>query len=88
MDARETEAEELIPLIGKLNRENGVVLNIHGRSLVNKSVIQMLRLHDGAAKIDGAPLNPAHTLELVRALADLDLGPCSINIASPAPSAC
>ena len=59
-----------------------MVLNIHGRSLVNKSVIQMLRLHDGAAKIDGAPLNPAHTLELVRALADLDLGPCSINIAS------
>ena len=35
--ARETEAEELIPLIGKLNRENGVVLNIHGRSLVNYS---------------------------------------------------
>ena len=29
--ARETQAEEMIPLIGKLNRENGVVLNIHGR---------------------------------------------------------
>ena len=43
--ARETQAEEMIPLIGKLNRENGVVLNIHGRSLVNKSVIQLLRLH-------------------------------------------
>ena len=72
----------MIPLIGKLNRENGVVLNIHGRSLVNKSVIQLLRLHDGAAKIDGTPLNPEHTLELVQALFDLNLGPCSINIAA------
>ena len=80
--ARETQAEEMIPLIGKLNRENGVVLNIHGRSLVNKSVIQLLRLHDGAAKVDGTPLNPEHTLELVQALFDLNLGPCSINIAA------
>lgn len=38
--------EELIPLIGKLHRENGVVLSIHGRSLVSKSVIELLKLHD------------------------------------------
>ena len=52
-------AEELIPLIGKLHRENGVVLSIHGRSLVNKSVIELLKLHDFVSHIDGAPLNPA-----------------------------
>ena len=64
---REATAEELIPLIGKLHRENGVVLSIHGRSLVNKSVIELLKLHDFVSHIDGAPLNPAHSLELVRA---------------------
>ena len=79
---REATAEELIPLIGKLHRENGVVLSIHGRSLVNKSVIELLKLHDFASQIDGVPLNPAHSLELVRALADLNLGACSVNIAA------
>lgn len=81
---REATAEELIPLIGKLHRENGVVLSIHGRSLVNKSVIELLKLHDFVSHIDGAPLNPAHSLELVRALTELNLGACSINIAGPA----
>lgn len=79
---REATAEELIPLIGKLHRENGVVLSIHGRSLVNKSVIELLKLHDFVSHIDGAPLNPAHSLELVRALTELNLGACSINIAA------
>jgi len=79
---REATAEELIPLIGKLHRENGVVLSIHGRSLVNKSVIELLKLHDFVSHIDGAPLNPAHSLELVRALVELNLGACSINIAA------
>ena len=58
---REATAEELIPLIGKLHRENGVVLSIHYRSLVNKSVIELLKLHDFVSHIDGAPLNPAHS---------------------------
>ncbi|THD35818.1 MAG: glyceraldehyde-3-phosphate dehydrogenase, partial [Rothia mucilaginosa] len=69
---REATAEELIPLIGKLHR----------RSLVNKSVIELLKLHDFVSHIDGAPLNPAHSLELVRALVELNLGACSINIAA------
>jgi glyceraldehyde 3-phosphate dehydrogenase len=30
-------AEELIPLIGRLYRENNVVPSIHGRKLINKS---------------------------------------------------
>ena len=59
-----------------------MVLSIHGRSLVNKSVIELLKLHDFVSHIDGAPLNPAHTLELVRALTELNLGACSINIAA------
>ena len=79
---REATTEELIPLIGKLHRENGVVLSIHGRSLVNKSVIELLKLHDFVSHIDGAPLNPAHSLELVRALTELNLGACSVNIAA------
>ena len=33
-------AEELIPKIGRLYRENGVVLSIHGRSLINRNPVE------------------------------------------------
>jgi glyceraldehyde 3-phosphate dehydrogenase len=38
-------AEELIPLIGRLYRENNVVPSIHGRKLINKSATDLLKAH-------------------------------------------
>lgn len=78
---READAEAMIPLIGQLNRENGVVVNIHGRSLVNRSVIQILKLHRFARQIDAEELDPANSLGMLKDLLKLDLGPCSIDIA-------
>ncbi len=78
---REAEAEALIPLIGKLNRENGVVVSIHGRSLVNHSVIQILKLHRFARQIDNEELDPANSRALLEELVKLNLGPCSVGIA-------
>lgn len=78
---REAHAEAMIPLIGKLNRENGVVTSIHGRSLVNQSVIQILKLHRFARQIDAVELDPADSLKLLTELDKLDLGPCSIGLA-------
>ena len=42
---REALAEAMIPLIGQLYRNNNVVLSIHGRSLINRSVIEILKAH-------------------------------------------
>lgn len=78
---REAEAEALIPLIGKLNRENGVVVSIHGRSLVNHSVIQILKLHRFARQIDDEELDPANSRALLEELVKLNLGPCSVGLA-------
>lgn len=78
---READAEAMIPLIGKLNRENGVVVSIHGRSLVNRSVIQILKLHRFARQIDDEELDPKNSLAILNELLALNLGPCSIGIA-------
>ncbi|GGH64007.1 glyceraldehyde-3-phosphate dehydrogenase [Rothia aerolata] len=78
---READAEAMIPLIGKLNRENGVVVSIHGRSLVNRSVIQILKLHRFARQVDSEELDPANSLKILQELVKLDLGPCSVGIA-------
>ena len=41
--AREELAERMIPLIGGLYRDHGVVTSIHGRRLINRSAIALLK---------------------------------------------
>ena len=40
---REETAEKMLGLIGQLYRQHGVVVTLYGRSLVNRSVIQILK---------------------------------------------
>jgi glyceraldehyde-3-phosphate dehydrogenase type I len=74
-------AEELIPIIGRLYRQNGVVLSIHGRSLINRNPIELLKAHRYARHIDGRPLDVSKCSTLVRLLDQLNLGPASIDVA-------
>jgi glyceraldehyde 3-phosphate dehydrogenase len=78
---REALAEAMIPLIGRLYRDNNVVTSIYGRSLVNQSVIDILKAHRFARQIDNAELPVAETLPLLQALAELELGAASIDLA-------
>jgi glyceraldehyde 3-phosphate dehydrogenase len=78
---RETMAETMIPLIGRLYRENNVVTNIHGRSLINQSVISLLKAHRFARQIDDVELPVAETLPLLQTLVTLQLGAASLDLA-------
>ncbi|GAA1186439.1 glyceraldehyde-3-phosphate dehydrogenase [Nesterenkonia xinjiangensis] len=78
---RESMAEAMIPLIGRLYRENNVVTGIHGRKLVNQSAIDILKAHRFARQVDETELPIAETLPLVEALTTLDLGAASVDIA-------
>ncbi len=78
---RETMAEAMIPLIGRLYRENNVVTNVHGRSLINQSVIDLLKAHRFARQIDDVELPVTETLPLLEALVNLQLGAASIDLA-------
>ncbi|WGW14034.1 glyceraldehyde-3-phosphate dehydrogenase [Saxibacter everestensis] len=78
---REALAEAMIPLIGRLYRENGVVTSVHGRSLINQSVVGILKAHRFARQIDEVELPLEDTLPLLEALKDLNPGPASIDIA-------
>ncbi|ROZ64308.1 glyceraldehyde-3-phosphate dehydrogenase [Kocuria soli] len=77
---RETRAEAMVPVIGRLYRENKVVLNIHGRSLVHKSVTDILKAHRFARRVVGEELTTARTWELLTVLQNLDLGTCQIDL--------
>jgi glyceraldehyde 3-phosphate dehydrogenase len=78
---RETMAEAMIPLIGRLYRENNVVTSIHGRSLINQSVVSLLKAHRFARQIDEVELPVDETLPLLQALVTLQLGAASIDLA-------
>ncbi|WP_030839561.1 glyceraldehyde-3-phosphate dehydrogenase [Streptomyces hygroscopicus] len=77
---REEIAESMIPLIGKLHRERDVTVLLHSRSLVNKSVVSILKTHRFARQIAGVELSVTDTLPFLRALTTLDLGPSQIDI--------
>lgn len=70
----------MIPIIGRLYREKGVTILLHSRSLVNKSVISILRTHRFARQIEGEELSIEETLPFLEALTTLDLGPSKIDL--------
>ncbi|MFF4840492.1 glyceraldehyde-3-phosphate dehydrogenase [Streptomyces collinus] len=77
---REEIAESMIPLIGKLHREQDVTVLLHSRSLVNKSVVSILKTHRFARQIAGAELSVTETMPFLQALTTLDLGPSQIDL--------
>ncbi|HLP23520.1 MAG TPA: glyceraldehyde-3-phosphate dehydrogenase [Microbacteriaceae bacterium] len=78
--AREELAERMIPLIGELYRRHGVVTSIHGRRLVSRGAIDIIKAHRFARLLDGSELPLETTLSLLEALASLPPRPASIDL--------
>ncbi|NIB41276.1 glyceraldehyde-3-phosphate dehydrogenase [Pseudomaricurvus alkylphenolicus] len=77
---REALAEAMIPLIGKLNRERNVKLYMYGRSLVNLSVIELMKAHRRVRQVEENELSEFETYPLLEELSKLDLGPAHIDL--------
>ncbi|WP_395405741.1 glyceraldehyde-3-phosphate dehydrogenase (plasmid) [Arthrobacter sp. UC242_113] len=78
---REALAEAMIPVIGRLYREHNVVISIHGRSLINKSTMNILKAHRFARRMAKDELPLEETAPLLNTLAQLELGAAAIDIA-------
>ncbi|SJN08197.1 NADPH-dependent glyceraldehyde-3-phosphate dehydrogenase [Leucobacter sp. 7(1)] len=79
--AKQELAERMIPLIGQLYRDHDVVMSVHGRSLVGRSPIDIIRAHSFARKIDDVELPLEETSAIVEALATIQPGPASVDLA-------
>jgi glyceraldehyde 3-phosphate dehydrogenase (phosphorylating) len=77
---REEIAESMLPPIGRLYRNFGVVINIYGRTLVHQSAIEILKAHRFARQILENELSVRETNPVLEALAKLDLAPARIDI--------
>ncbi|MDC0662106.1 glyceraldehyde-3-phosphate dehydrogenase [Marinobacter sp. SS21] len=77
---RESTAEAMIPLIGRLYRKNNVVTSVYGRAIINQSVIGILRAHRYVRQVEDSELSVHDTLPILEALDGLELGCAHIDI--------
>ena len=77
---REEVAESMVPLIGKLYRDYGVVTTIYGRSLVHSSTIDILKAHRFARQVIKDELCMSSSFLVLQALSRLNLAPARIDI--------
>ena len=77
---REALAEGMIPLVGRLSREKNVKCYIYGRTLVNRSVLQIMKDHRYVRQVEGNELSEFETYPVFTHLSGLDLGPAHIDV--------
>ena len=77
---REALAEAMIPIVGGLSRERNVKCYIYGRSLVNESVLDIMKAHRWVRQIEDNELSEFETAPVLDAVSQLDLGPCHLDI--------
>ncbi|MBE0502416.1 MAG: glyceraldehyde-3-phosphate dehydrogenase, partial [Desulfuromonadales bacterium] len=77
---REAIGESMLPLIGKLYRDHGVITSVYGKSLVHKSVVDILRIHRFARQILENELSVRNSAPILKAMEKLDLAPGRIDI--------
>ena len=77
---REALAEAMIPLIGKLNRESNVGIYMYGRTLVNRSVIDLMKAHRRVRQVEENELSEFETFPILEALSKLNVGPAHVDL--------
>ncbi len=77
---REALAEDMIPMIGRLYRERNVKLYLYGSSLINRSVIDIMKSHRAVRQVEENELSEFETYPVLKALSALNLGACHLDI--------
>src|SRR5690606_29722166 len=77
---REALAQEMIPMIGKLESEKGVEIFLYGRTLNNRSVANIMKSHRRVRQVARNELSEFESHPVLRALCKLDLGPAQIDL--------
>ncbi|MEJ2043174.1 MAG: glyceraldehyde-3-phosphate dehydrogenase [Reinekea sp.] len=77
---KEETAEMMIPLIGRLHRNNDVITSIFGRQIINQSTIGLLKTHRFVKQVEGNELAPQESLAVLEELVKLNLAPGHIDV--------
>ena len=83
---REELAERLIPLIGRLYRDHGIVTSVHGHRIINLSAMGVIEAHERARQLGHQELTLEQTEAVLEALLVIKPGPASLDVARLAAS--
>lgn len=78
--ADEEAAEAILPMVGRLYRDQGVVTMLQGIPLVQKSPIDIVRAHKRGHRPYGRDLDTTGTREALHTLIELGVGPAEIDV--------
>jgi len=77
---QQSSAEQMIPLVGQLYRDNGVTIRIFGRRILNNNTIDIIKAHRYALQMVGEELDISKSLELVQTMTNLNLAPARVDL--------
>lgn len=77
---RESIAEDMIPMIGKLYRKRNVITSIYGRPIINRSVIQLLKSHRFVRHMEDQELSVHDTFQVLKVIEKMDVARAHIDI--------
>lgn len=77
---REALAEGMIPMVGRLAREKSVKCYIYGKSLVNRSVLEIMKDHRYVRQVEANELSEYETFPVLHRISQMDLGSAHIDV--------
>lgn len=75
-----TLAEQMIPILGRLYRQRGLVLRMFGRKMVPATTIDIVKAHRFARLIVGNELDIKVSFEMLQKISDLTLCPARLDL--------
>ncbi|MDX1593165.1 MAG: glyceraldehyde-3-phosphate dehydrogenase [Gammaproteobacteria bacterium] len=73
-------AEQMVPLLGRLYRDAGIVPMIYGRNIANSSTIDILKAHRFVRQFEGNELAIEDSFPLLEALSTMNLSPARVDL--------
>lgn len=77
---REGSAEALVPVVGSLYRNQAVVTEVFGISLVGKAPVAVMQIHDKASRKAGQTIQLSESLALARLMDAMELGRARVDL--------
>ncbi len=77
---RETTAEAMIPMIGGLYRNKNVITSVYGRPVINRSVIEVMKVHRYVRHMEEQELSVLDTYPIIQILAELDINRIHVDV--------
>jgi glyceraldehyde 3-phosphate dehydrogenase len=73
-------AEQMLPIIGRLYRNKGMLMRVYGRAINNVTTVDILKTHRFARQYTGEELSIQHSFQLVVAMESLQLSSAKIDL--------